>query len=88
MLVDGLHQLLYFALVAIRQSARGESVDIDLIWKISDVFHNLPLQLRKVANGELEVEEVWNDILSRARQQGLEVWLGQMMKNAGIKTEM
>jgi hypothetical protein len=51
-----LNQLLFDALIEIRQEAREGRADT--VFRIADLFHRLPLQLERMERGEVTHEEV------------------------------
>jgi hypothetical protein len=71
--LEQVHQLLHLALLEMRVAAQeGGSKKC---FHLADLFHNVPLQLQRVAQGEGTCEEVLAWIRERAREKGCEQWV-------------
>ena len=68
-----LYRLLYSALIEIR--AAGRSGAIDQVILLADLFHNVPLQLERVDQGEASDEDVMRWLRERAQRNGIVGWL-------------
>jgi len=69
-----IHDLLYQSLIEIRVAAH-EHKNFPAIFKIANVFHNVPLQLEKAAQGEREYQQILDDIIVRAERNDCSAWL-------------
>jgi hypothetical protein len=69
-----IHSLLYHSLVEIR-SAAYENKSYTAIFKIADIFHNIPLQLEKASRGERKYQDILDDIAQRAKRNECLEWL-------------
>lgn len=74
-----IHSLLYQSLIEIREAAY-ENKGMKGIFKISDVFHNVPLQLEKAASGERDYQSILDDITKRAKKNGCSDWLKNVIQ--------
>ena len=75
-----IHRLLHLAMLEIR-IASHEAGD-KKVFKLADLFHNVPLQLQRVARGDGSPEEVLQWLRTRAREAGCERWLEGAMTNS------
>ncbi len=76
-----LYRLLYRALLDMRRSAR-EAGYRDL-FKVTDLLHQLPLQLEQVARGQGSYAEVLAHLRQRSQDAGLLPWLEHSLEAAG-----
>ena len=67
------HQLLHLALLEMRIAAQVD--ETRKCFHLADLFHNVPLQLLRVAEGQGTYEEVLGWIQERAREKGCERWV-------------
>jgi hypothetical protein len=77
------HQLLHLALLEIRVSAQEGGAK--KCFHLADLFHNVPLQLQRVAEGQGTYEEVLDWIRERAREKGCEQWVETALAAATAK---
>lgn len=75
-----IHNLLYRAFLDIRIAAH-EKKSHEGIFKIADIFHNIPLQLEQVHAGNSSYQEILNDLRERTRNKGCESWLDNAIKD-------
>ncbi len=68
-----LHQLLYHALIDIREAAYEGN--IRAAFKLSDLIHNLPLQLERVMREDGDYREIFDDLRTRGMRKGFESWI-------------
>lgn len=72
-----LYRLMYCAFIEIRAQAYKQNHKA--AFDIADLFHNTPLQIYRMEQGEITPEEVIPWLRTRARQKGIESWLEQRM---------
>ena len=65
-------RLLYHALVDIRMDAHSNQNS--RVFHLADLFHNIPLQLERVAKGEGDYDEILSWLKNRAAEKGCEAW--------------
>lgn len=79
------HQLLFEALLEMRQ--RGHDTGDNVVFHLSDLFHNAVLQLEHVEDGG--PDEAYDEILGflklRAKEKGCEAWLQQQLDRIELK---
>jgi hypothetical protein len=75
-----IYKLLYQAFVDIRAAAY-ESKSNKAIFKIADIFHNIPLQLERVEKGQGSHKEILEDLRERSRRRECESWLDNAIRN-------
>jgi hypothetical protein len=75
-----IHNLLYRAFLDIRIAAY-EKKSHEGIFKIADIFHNIPLQLERVQASGGSYQEILNDLRERMRNKGCESWLDNAIKD-------
>jgi hypothetical protein len=68
-----LYQLLYNALIEIR--LLGYESNDKVVWVLADLLHNLPLQLDRLDQGDLTVQDIMRELEERAHRHGIERWL-------------
>jgi hypothetical protein len=73
-----LYRLLYLALIDLR--AEGHNAENRLMFLLADLFHNVPLQLDRVAQGELARDDVLTWLRSRAHGTPIEGRLNLRMQ--------
>lgn len=73
-----LYRLLYLALIDLR--AQGHDAEDRLVFLLADLFHNVPLQLDRVDQGDLAPDDVLGWLHSRARGTPMEDWLNLRMR--------
>lgn len=69
---EALHRLLYTALVEMRVEAHEQQNQ--MIFHLADLFHNVPLQLERVAKGEGTYEEILQWVETRASEKKINAW--------------
>ena len=73
-----LYRLLYLALIDLR--AEGHNAEHRLVFLLADLFYNVPLQLDRVAQGELARDDVLTWLRSRAHGTPIEGQLNLRMR--------
>jgi hypothetical protein len=68
-----LYRLLYLALIDLRYE--GHSAENRLVFLLADLFHNLPLQLKRVDRRDIAPEDILQRLRTRAHGTEMEVWL-------------
>ena len=81
--MEQVHQSLHLALLEIRVGALEESSK--KCFHLADLFHNVPLQLQRVAEGDGTYEEVLAWIGERAREKGCEQWVNTVLAQMASK---
>ena len=76
---DIIYHLLYQSMLDIRYAAY-EQKGFSGIFKLSDLFHNVPLKLNRIANGDGTYDDLLKDIKSIAEAKGYESWLDNAMQ--------
>ena len=71
--LEKVYQLLQLALLEIRVAAQEEGAK--KYFHLADLFHNVPLQLRRVARGKGTYDEVLAWIQEQALEKGCERWV-------------
>ena len=71
--IEQVHHSLHLALLEIRVAA--EEGSSKKCFHLADLFHNVPLQLQRVAEGDGTDEEVLAWIGERADEKGCEQWI-------------
>jgi hypothetical protein len=74
-----INYLLYHSLIEIREAAY-DNKSYTAIFKIADVFHNVPLQLEKAAKGERGYRDILDDIKERAKRNGCLDWVENIIR--------
>lgn len=72
-----LHHLMYDAFIEIRYRAHEKDDEDNGIYKLSDLFHNLPNKLARVIQSDLTYDEVLQDLREIAEWKGASAWLEQ-----------
>jgi hypothetical protein len=76
-----IYRLIYHALLDIRSAAQsGERNANTIAYKLSDVFHNVPLQLNRVESEGGDYDQVLLDIRERAKRAKCEGWLDNVIR--------
>ena len=70
---ETIHRLLYAALIEIRMEAYA--LQQQHIFLLADLFHNIPLQLERVSQGEGSYEDILAWLQKRAGEKGCKEWL-------------
>lgn len=78
--VQVLHRLLFRALVEIR--AQGHEQKNKLVFHLSDLFHNIVLEMENAAEGKTTYEEVLKLLEEKASEKGCEAWLEANVEKA------
>ena len=79
-----IYKLIYQAFVDIRSSAQnGDSNVSTIAYKLSNVFHNVPLQLNRIESEGGDYEKVLLDIRERAKRSKCEGWLDNVIRQLG-----
>jgi hypothetical protein len=73
-----LYRLLYFALIDLR--AEGHDAENRLVFLLADLFHNVPLQLDRLDQGDLAPDDVLGWLRSRAHGTPMEDWFNLRMR--------
>lgn len=81
-----IHKLLYQAFIEIREAAY-EDRGMKGIFKISDLFHNVPLQLNIISENNGNYQELLTEIKKIARMKGYDSWLNNAIQNIVGKEE-
>ncbi len=71
--VEVLHRLLFRALIEIR--AQGQEQKNKVVFHLSDLFHNIVLDLEAAAEGRMTYDEVLHHLDEKAKEKNLERWL-------------
>ena len=69
-----IYHLLHRAFVDIRMAAH-ENKDSKGFYRIADLFHNVPLALNRLDHDEGSVDELFEEIVTRAKRNGSQKWL-------------
>lgn len=77
-----IHQLLFEALLEMRQ--RGYESGDNVVFHLSDLFHNAVLQLDRT-NGDSSDDEVLEFLKKRAKEKGCEEWVQQQLDRIELK---
>jgi hypothetical protein len=73
-----LHRLLYDGLIEMRDEAQeGRTKGV---FRLADLFHNLPLRLERMERGEITPEEVMSDLQARAERIHTKQWLAHRIQ--------
>ena len=72
-------KLIYYALIDIRSNAY--EIKNGNIFQMSDLFHNIPLQLIQADEGEISHEEILKDIRRYAKEKNYLEWIENIEKN-------
>lgn len=75
------YQLVYRAFLDIRVAAYNEKSH-KAIFKIANVFHDVPLMIERAERENAVFDKIIEDIRYKARQQGCESWLANAISNA------
>lgn len=67
------HRLLFRALIEIR--AQGHEQKNKLVFHLADLFHNTVLDMEAAAEGRLTYEEVFRQLVEKAKEKNCERWL-------------
>ena len=73
-----IYRLLYLALIEIR--SESYAIKNKEIFHLADLFHNIPLQLEKVASGTGSYDEVLSWLRERAQEKDCEGWLDKAIE--------
>ncbi|NJL33331.1 MAG: hypothetical protein HC893_05065 [Chloroflexaceae bacterium] len=73
-----LHRLIYRALIEIREEAYR--IQNKKLFHISDLIHNLPLQLERGIENK-SYDEILSTLQVRATEKGSEIWLENAIKD-------
>ena len=79
-----IYRLLHLALLEIRIDASEGGGKKS--FHLADLFHNVPLQLQRVAEGEGSYEEIVGWLRERAREKGCERWLEKAIDEVSPRT--
>jgi hypothetical protein len=74
---ERIYRLLYLALVDMRVEAY--EAQNSTLFHLADLFHNIPLQMERVANGEGTYSEILSSLQTRAAEKGCLDWLSKAM---------
>ena len=55
--------------------AKGYTSGDRVVFLLADLFHNVPLQFDRLDRGEITVQDIVQELETRARQHGIEGWL-------------
>lgn len=70
-------RLLYFALLDIRAASNEDNTKVCYI--LSDLMHNIPLQILRVEDEKGDYQEILNWIRMRCKQMKCESWLDNVL---------
>jgi hypothetical protein len=73
-----LYRLLYHGLIEMRYEAHGGRADS--VFRLADLFHNLPLHLEWMERGETTPEEVMSDLQAHAERIRIKQWLAHRIQ--------
>lgn len=74
-----IYKLIYHAFLDIRSAAQSGEPNTAAL-KLSEVFHNVPLQLNRVDTEGGDYEEILVDIRERAKRAKCEAWLDNVIQ--------
>lgn len=77
-----IYKLIHQAFLDIRTAAYEEKSH-RAIFKIADIFHNIPLQVERVEKGQGSYEEVLKDLHDRAARNECTPWLDNAIRHLG-----
>jgi hypothetical protein len=72
--LETVHRLLFRALLEMR--SQGHAEKNKLVFHLADLFHNVVLEMENAAEGECTYEDVLKGLEERAKERGLDKWLG------------
>lgn len=78
-------RIMYLALIEIREEAY--ETKNKKIFHLSDIFHNVPLQINNVLENKGTYEDIIKWLHNRANENGCEGWLYNAYKNIGHDLE-
>jgi hypothetical protein len=73
-----LYRLLHDALIEIRYVAHEGRTET--LFRLAELFHNLPLHLERMERGETTPEEVMSDLQARAERIRIKQWLAHRIQ--------
>ncbi|HEY7093919.1 MAG TPA: hypothetical protein VH393_12105 [Ktedonobacterales bacterium] len=73
-----LYRLLYDGLIEMRHEAHEGRTEG--VFRLADLFHNLPMQLERMERGEATPEEVMSDLQAHAERIHIKQWLAHCRK--------
>jgi len=76
--LERLHRLLYMALVGIREEGRDGRRNV--VVGLADLFHTIPLQLDRVARGDIADSVVMRLLRERAVHLGCDRWVEDRLR--------
>ncbi|MBI1246805.1 hypothetical protein GC197_03045 [bacterium] len=71
--IEKLYRLMYLAFLDIR--SEGAQLNSGPVYGLANLFHGIPPQLEKAAQGEMTYEEVMRSLLDKARELKCEAWI-------------
>jgi hypothetical protein len=76
--IERLHGFLYVAFLDIRAASRSSGDTVS--YHLADLLHVLPLQLAQATRGECNYSELLDSLRTRAREQGIERWVDDRIR--------
>lgn len=80
-----IHELLYHALIEIREEGRQEQNNV--IFHLADLFHNVPKKLERAGKGERSYDDILREIKDRAKEQKIDSWIENVIKHLELKSQ-
>jgi hypothetical protein len=77
-----LHRLLYVVLLDLRMESATGMIQHQKLFHLADLFHTIPLQLERAAQGAISYDDILEWLKSRAREKQMEGWLHVAVVNA------
>ncbi len=74
------YDLMYQAFVDIRYAAYEEKSH-QAIFKVADLFHNVPLQIERIERESGDFSKILTKLKRRAQLSGCESWLNNVIRN-------
>ena len=73
--IETVHRVLFRALLEIRSQGHDEKNKV--VFHLADLFHTVILEMENAAEGRCTYDDVLKLLEQRAKEKGLDRWLGQ-----------
>jgi hypothetical protein len=80
--VETVHRLLFRALLEMR--SQGQEQKNKVVYHLADLFHTIVLDMEQAAERKCSYEEVLASLAERAREKGLDKWLGANLSDLNL----
>jgi len=74
-----IHRLLYRALIDIRHE--GRELKSSAVFGLADLFHTIPLELERAANGDIDYDDAFKQLLDIAKERNYERWIENQLES-------